>query len=51
MMTPNADDFQQIQRIIHEHQVHALELPYPHWNKTEGWGHVIEPPDYWRYVV
>jgi hypothetical protein len=48
MLTPSAEDFQHIQRVIHEKELHALELPFPHWNETLGWGHVIQPPDYWR---
>ena len=48
MMTPNAEDFQAIQRVIHEKELRALQMPYPHWDETEGWGHVIQSPDYWR---
>jgi alpha-N-acetylglucosamine transferase len=48
IMTPNQEDFQHIQRIIHEKEVKALDLPYPHWNKTIGWGHEIQSPDFWR---
>ncbi|KAG7372758.1 glycosyl transferase family 8 protein [Nitzschia inconspicua] len=48
ILTPNADDFQHIQRIIHQKEVDALKLPFPHWNETIGWGHVIQSPDIWR---
>jgi alpha-N-acetylglucosamine transferase len=50
LMTPSQEDFQHIQRIIHDKEEKALDLPYPHWNETIGWGHEIKSPDFWRYV-
>jgi alpha-N-acetylglucosamine transferase len=48
IMTPSNEDFQQIQRIIHRKEVDALELPFPHWNETIGWGHEMHSTDFWR---
>jgi len=48
ILKPNASDYYQIQRIIQEHEMRSLELPYPHWDPESGWGHVITKPDYWK---
>jgi len=48
MMKPNNDDWKQLQREIRRKEEKALSLPWPYWDKVEGWGHKIMPPDYWR---
>jgi len=48
ILKPNATDFDQIRRIIHEKEIRSFALPFPHWDQSYGWGHVITPPDYWK---
>eukprot|EP00934_Nitzschia_sp_Nitz4_P006470 Nitzschia sp. Nitz4//scaffold7_size249615//178403//179910//NITZ4_001194-RA/size249615-augustus-gene-0.37-mRNA-1//-1//CDS//3329558493//6460//frame0 len=48
MFQPNQSDFQLMQEVIRVKEEKALQLPFPHWDEVEGWGHKIEAPDFWR---
>jgi hypothetical protein len=50
VMSPGPREHDQLKEIIARQEVKAMTLPPPaHFNETEGWGHVITPPD--RYVL
>ena len=42
ILNPYVGTWEQIQQIIERREVEALQLPWPHFNATIGWGHVIE---------
>lgn len=48
MLKPDQDDFRLIHDVIRVKEQKALQLPYPHWDEVEGWGHKIVAPDFWR---
>lgn len=48
VLSPKAGDWEALQAVIRKKEERALQLPWPHWDEREGWGHVIAPPDYWR---
>lgn len=48
ILKPDKEDFQRLINVIRTKEEKALELPFPHWDEVEGWGHRIEPPDFWR---
>jgi len=50
ILKPNVTDYDHIQRIIREKETRSMQLPYPHWDESYGWGHVITPPDHWKTV-
>eukprot|EP00536_Pseudo-nitzschia_multiseries_P000185 jgi/Psemu1/178078/e_gw1.3.292.1 len=50
VLKPNASDYQELIEIIRKTEGEYLQMPYPHWDVLEGWGHVIEQPDYWKDV-
>ncbi len=50
ILKPNISDFDRLQRIIHEKEIRSYHQPYPHWDETYGWGHVITPPDSWKIL-
>jgi len=45
MLRPMPGDFKTIRAIIAEREWKGIQLPWPHFDKKEGWGHVIKPPD------
>jgi hypothetical protein len=47
MLTPELGGYEAIQKIIQETEARGRKMPYPHWNDTLGWGHVISPDDPW----
>jgi hypothetical protein len=48
ILEPNLDDYQLLLKEIKRKEERALQLPYPHWDDVEGWGHVIDPSDAWQ---
>ncbi len=34
ILKPNATDFDQIRRIIHEKEIRSFALPFPHWDQS-----------------
>jgi hypothetical protein len=48
MLQPNREDYLELQDIILRKEQKALDLPWPHWDPVEGWGHEITAPDFWR---
>jgi hypothetical protein len=48
MLKPNREDYLKLQDIILRREQTALDLPWPHWDPIEGWGHEITAPDIWR---
>jgi len=47
MLKPGAGEFEELQRIIHKREIKAKTLTGRKFDPIDGWGHVIEPPDYW----
>lgn len=43
MLKPSEGDFEAIQDIIQEKERKGAALPPPHFDRKEGWGHVIDP--------
>jgi alpha-N-acetylglucosamine transferase len=41
LLKPNAGDYFQLHEIIHKREVRAVQIPYPHWNQTEGWVRIL----------
>lgn len=33
ILKPNATDYNHVQEIIKKHEMHALTVPYPHWDE------------------
>jgi hypothetical protein len=48
MLQPNREDYLKLQDIIFRREQKALDLPWPHWDPIEAWGHEITAPDVWR---
>lgn len=48
MLKPDQGDYRLIEEIIRAKEEKALQMPFPHWDEVEGWGHKIEAPDFWR---
>ncbi len=48
IVRPDRNDYLRLREIIRQREEEALDLPFPHWDRIKGWGHVISPPDYWR---
>ena len=48
MLKPNREDYLDLQEVILRKEQKALDLPWPHWDEVEGWGHRIVAPDFWR---
>ena len=48
IVRPGPGEYQTIQDIIVQTESKALQLPFPHWDKVEGWGHNFSSTDYWR---
>jgi len=48
MVAPKEDSWDRLLDIIQKKEERGAMLPYPHWNETIGWGHVIEENDYWE---
>lgn len=47
VLSPQECDWEALLAIIGQKEERALQLPWLHWDKREGWGHIIAPPDYW----
>jgi len=47
MLKPSAENYKRSQEIIIETEKKALDLPWPHWDEVEGFGHKIAPSDKW----
>ena len=45
MVAPKEGSWDRVLDIIHEKEERGAALPYPHFNETIGWGHVIEGED------
>merc|ERR1712232_1427834 len=41
VLRPNVSDYKKLLKIVHDVEKRSVESPYPHWNETLGWGHVI----------
>jgi len=50
VLKPSISDFDHLQQIVHEKEIRSFHQPYPHWDESYGWGHVITPPDYWKIL-
>ena len=48
MLEPGLGRWEEILQIIKNQQANSRHLPYPHFNETQGWGHVIEAYDRWE---
>lgn len=48
MLKPSAENYRRSQEIILETEKKALDLPWPHFDEVEGFGHKIVPPDKWQ---
>ena len=46
MVAPKEDSWDRVLDIIREKEERSAALPFPHWNETIGWGHVIGDDDY-----
>ena len=46
MVAPKEGSWDRVLDIIQQKEERGAALPYPHWNETIGWGHVIEEDDY-----
>lgn len=46
MLTPNKEDFNEVQRIIEKREMEGYDF-----NKTIGFGHQITPPDHWESLT
>ena len=42
ILRPNVEDWDMIQSIVKRREREAVSLPWPHFNSTHGWGHVID---------
>jgi hypothetical protein len=48
MLQPTTGAVDRIRRVIREKEVRGAQLPYPHFDRTVGWGHVFEGHDYYE---
>ena len=48
ILRPGPSEYQEIQDIIRRTESKALRLPFPYFDKVEGWGHNFSSTDYWR---
>lgn len=48
MLEPLPGEYHQLQNIIRTRYEKAKDLPHPKFDKVDGWGHRIEPPDMWK---
>jgi hypothetical protein len=49
VLSPSPNDYMRLQNIIMNVENRSMYMKYPHWDKTDGWGHHIlqEKNDYW----
>jgi len=47
MLAPKPGELAKLQEIVAVQQEKAKELPYPHFDEKNGWGHTIRQPDMW----
>lgn len=47
MFTPQVGDYELILSIIRRREEEALQMPFPYWDKTLGWGHEFSESDKW----
>lgn len=50
MVAPKEGSTDRIHDIISEKETRGAKLPYPHWDVSVGWGHVIEAGDRWQFI-
>jgi lipopolysaccharide biosynthesis glycosyltransferase len=51
MVEPNESTYKKLEQVIEEHHERAKELPYPHFDWQEGWGHdFIKEGDIWESI-
>jgi hypothetical protein len=48
MLQPSRENYLELQDVIFRKEQKSLDLPWPHWDPVEGWGHEIASPDFWR---
>jgi hypothetical protein len=48
MVRPGAGEYQKVRDIIDERDTRIVATHNKTFDKIVGWGHVIQPPDYWR---
>ncbi|KAL3908373.1 MAG: hypothetical protein SGARI_003090 [Bacillariaceae sp.] len=48
MLAPQEGELEKLLEIIRIREEKAKDLPPPHFDEVEGWGHAIQPPDEWK---
>jgi lipopolysaccharide biosynthesis glycosyltransferase len=48
MLRPGPGEHQKLRDIIEERDARIMATPNKTFDEVVGWGHVIQPPDYWR---
>jgi alpha-N-acetylglucosamine transferase len=50
MLAPRLGGHDRIMAIIADKESRGVQTPYPHWDESIGWGHVIEEDDYYELL-
>lgn len=51
MLQPTPGAWDRMVQIIHAKEQRGAKLPYPHWDNSLGWGHIIDnSTDYYQFV-
>jgi hypothetical protein len=51
MLAPKADSLERILQIIRDKEIRGAALPYPHFDRTIGWGHAFtDHHDYYTFI-